>query len=325
MNIAVLFYETEQTPSARFRIRQFESLYQDAQLTLTYVLKSDLGDEKSWSKLSEADLIINQKGLMRKSYLNRLNSLGKPVIFEFDDAIWTRPGSPYSWWTQRRVNSRLKHTLQTSSGVSAASSHLADYARQFSKNVEVVPMALDTKLWCPSEESSEKFIIGWNGSPHNLHHIEGWEKPLGAFLESCPSAELHILCGKKPNWNIPYQHFPFGETDEIEFVKRLSVGLIPLDDHPYSAGKSPIKALQYLACGVPAVGKVLAGGKDFMTSETSIDVDSDDQLLTALTTLSQDHEKRTTMGKAARALVQEKHSLENSFKKMQSLFPQSKA
>ena len=30
------------------------------------------------------------------------------LIYDADDRIWTRPGKPYGWFTQTKVNHRLK-------------------------------------------------------------------------------------------------------------------------------------------------------------------------------------------------------------------------
>jgi len=60
-------------------------------------------------------------------------------------------------------------------------------------------------------------------------------------------------------------------------MQSLDIGLLPLNDDEYSRGKSPIKAIQYLACGIPVVGNIFGGASEILNAENSIAVNSDQE------------------------------------------------
>lgn len=86
---------------------------------------------------------------MRPSFGNKLFAAGVPVFFDFDDAIWTRPKEPYSWFTQLKVNRRIKYWFQRVDGIIVANRVLANFANKFTSRVYIVPMALDLDIWKP--------------------------------------------------------------------------------------------------------------------------------------------------------------------------------
>ncbi|MEM0970373.1 MAG: hypothetical protein AAGJ31_13535, partial [Verrucomicrobiota bacterium] len=253
--ITVIGYGDEHTPSTRFRFHALRPYLEKAGHRLDFVYKDDLLSQAdgSWAALEAADILINQKCLLPEHWRRSILALGKPLFFDFDDAIWTRPGKPYSALTQWKVNRRLQGWLSDSSGVWAANSYLADYASDHSDNVHVIPMALDLSEWTPQTNwDTPELAIGWVGSPHNLPLLQAWEPGLAAFYREFPGT-FRLFCGKNLDWSVPTEHTSFTPNGEKAFLRNLHVGLLPLPDDPYAKGKSPIKALQYLASGIPTV------------------------------------------------------------------------
>lgn len=324
MKIAVIGYGTHETPSTRFRFMNYHARYREEGHQLVFVYKKDATSTEFWSELESASLIVNQKCLFPEKIGRRILALGKPVFFDFDDALWTRPGKPYSWVTRMRVNKRLKFWLKNTSGVMVANSYLANYASKFSDNVAVIPMALDTEQWTPKspDKTEDVLTLGWNGAPHNLRQLETLEAPLLEMFKNFPNIRLNILCGGRPNWNVPYSYYPFGSMAEPEFISQLSAGLLPLGDSAYARGKSPIKALQCLACGVPVIGHLLNGGCDFLSPENMFEVVGNDWT-SVLTCVAENRDALKEKGDAGRALVEQHFSLDHTFQKMLNFFARS--
>ncbi len=243
MQIAAITVGDQSSPSSYYRIYQYLPLLNEQGIDVTCFRKEEITP----NKLKRFDLIINQKSLIPHFPLEM------PLLFDFDDAIWTRQGKPYSWITKWRVQRRLKGWIAQSRATLAANDFLAGYANKISKNVIQLPMALDLSRWHPAVEKKGAIRIGWSGHPVNLALLEPLEEPLKKLIEKHPHIEIAIHSGKRPNWSIPYSYVPFGSVDEVQFVQSLTAGLLPLKDCEFSLGKSPIKELQYLACGVPVV------------------------------------------------------------------------
>ena len=263
-----------------------------------------------WRGLGAYDAIINQKALLPRRLARRIFNAGKPVFFDFDDAIWTRPRRPYSWWTQWRVNHRIRYWLRRVQRVFAANEHLAAYARRHNPQVTVVPMGLDLETWRPRTERADGAIrIGWSGSPGNLWHLERLCDVLRRVVQSNPAGRLTVLCGQRPDFSFPFEHVPFVPRREAEFVRGLDIGLLPLQSDPYTMGKSPIKALQYLSCAVPVVGNIRGATAEFLNAENSIAVETDEEWVTALQRLFECPSERLRLGQAGRRFVEQHHDL----------------
>lgn len=274
---------------------------------------------------ARADIVLNQKNLLRGNLARTLRRCAKRVIFDLDDAIFTRPGKPYSWLTQLRVNARLRYQLRTADLVTVSSRYLADYAMKYAARVEVLPMAIDLDLWTErATPASETVTIGWSGAPHNLGYLEQLEPVLARLVAEYPQVRLAVFCGRAPRWSLPVRHVPFAKGEEHRFVAQLDIGLLPLSEDAFTRGKSPIKALQYMACAVPVVGNVFGATAEILDEASSIAVRSPEQWHAALAALIVDPQRRTALGRAGRLFVAAHHDARDACARLGAVLAQAK-
>ena len=74
-------------------------------------------------------------------------------------------------------------------------------------------------------------------------------------------------------------------------------------------GKSPIKAIQYLACGVPVVGNAVGATAEILNDRNSIAASRDDEWISALETLINDRQRMVSLGKAGREFAEKHHDI----------------
>jgi len=225
------------------------------------------GRTLSWKHLKQmrdADVVLNQKTLLPIRWGILIRALSKRLVYDWDDALWTRPGKPYSWWTQQKINARLHWWLKNADTVLCPNDYLANYTRKFNKNVVIVPMSLNLEVFKRKTPRANdgQFVLGWTGAPGNLPFLKVMEEPVGRFLQKYPQAKLKILGEKKPDLKIPFEHVRWESADtQNDFVDSIDVGLLPLPaNDPYIPGKSPIKSLFYMSRGIPVVGNMGEGG-----------------------------------------------------------------
>ena len=309
MHILAIVSRDLEKGSTKFRLAQYLDFLRQRGAEVEFVRRDDI-DETTVERARRADVLFNQKCLIRTAVARKIIAASRRVIFDFDDAIYTRPGKPFSWLTQLRVNRRFHLWLRSATVVTTPNEFLAGYARRHSSAVEVVPMALDLTTWRPASRTpSERVTIGWAGAPVNVHLLERLDAVLCALLERHPSVRLAVFSGRKPNISCPFDYHPFRPGAESEFVSGLDIGLLPLADEEYARGKSPIKALQYLACGVPVVGNIYGATAEMVSEHTGIAVTSDDGWLPALEQLIRDPERARALGRSGRQLVEESHDM----------------
>lgn len=316
MRVAVIGYGTETTASTIFRYGACQKMWakEGHQLDIYYAKKLT---DVFWSGLKSYDAIINQKSLLRPSFGRKLFAAGVPVFFDFDDAVWTRPKKPYSWFTQLKVNRRIKYWFSSVDGIIAANRVLANFANKFNNRVYVIPMSLDLDIWKPVPKLQRlEIVMGWAGAPGNLRHLERLDGIMAEILKKHPQARLAVFSGKKPNLTIPFEYHEFEPGKEAEFIQSIDIGLLPLEYEPYSLGKSPIKALQYLSCGVPVVGNIQGAVTELLNDKNSISVTSGSQWKTELGRLIENRDEINRLGHAGIKHVRKYHNLYDKSKEM---------
>lgn len=323
MNILALISRDTHKASTAYRLAQYVPRFEKRGDRFEFVLRRD-ADRITPGQLCQFDLLINQKCLLNRMASIKLIGNSRRVIFDFDDAIYTRPGGGHSLLTALRVKNRLTYWLREADLVTVSSRYLADYARRYTDAVEVVPMALDLRRWCPRESwDGEKVRIGWVGAPVNLPLIERLDGILAALVAECPNVELAIYSGKQPTMSCPFVFQSFEPGREEAFVQSLDIGLLPLMMDEFTLGKSPIKALQYLAGAVPVVGTVAGATAEILSDVNSLAIATDNDWIPALKRLINDAQLRRTMGGAGRRFVEQHHDRDQIVKRLEAIFDDS--
>lgn len=296
--------------STQYRFVQFTEFFQESGVVVEFLSREALNTARMES-LASYDAVINQRCLLPLGQARAVARRARHLLLDFDDAIFTRPGRPRSWLAALRVRWRLRYLLTHADLTTVANGYLADYARRHAKRVEIVPMALDAQTWHPGEprEGHGPVRFGWAGSPSNLPQLERLGSVLGPWLQGRPNVRLVILSGQRPELPFDFDYLPFTPGAEPDFVRSLDVGLLALQKDAFTQGKSPIKALQYMSCAVPALGEIFGGAAEMLDETNSIAVERLADWPRALEALASDPERRRRLGKAGLERFRKRHEL----------------
>jgi glycosyltransferase involved in cell wall biosynthesis len=309
MKIFALTVGGPSVASTQYRLIQFIEPLKALGIELTLQEASTFSKFES---LVKYDVVIIQKRLMRISWVKSVRKFAKCLIFDTDDAIWEPHHKPPFIWRRILLRRRLINIARQSDLCTTANQHLADYLSKIANAVEVIPMALNPNIWKPADQKvSTKLILGWAGAPHNLAYVEKILPVIKEIQKIRPNVELAIYSGVKPNWSddINWTHFPFAPGTEPSVVGQFDIGLLPLPDDSFAAGKSPIKALQYAACKVPCVASPVGATKELVISEqTGFTATHAEEWKLALLHLIDNESDRKRMGEAAYDRFIKRHS-----------------
>jgi len=313
MKALVIISRDQDKASTRFRFVQYEELLAKRGVTLDYVRRDEITADVL-AGMADYDVLINQKCLMKKSLARKVIKASRRVIFDMDDAIWTRPGRNHSWFTAWRVRSRLRQWLSAADVVTVANDYLGDYARQFSQAVNVIHMALDTEKWQPREQHEQQTVtMGWAGSPATVKNLEHIGDTLCECLAENPGLRLAVYSGQCPQLPCEFDYTPFEQGTEAAFVSQLDIGLLPLPgDDAFTRGKSPIKALQYMASGVAVIGQVRGATAEILNESNSLQVETGSDWCSAIRTLADNAQQRQQLGQAGREFVLREHNMQRT-------------
>ena len=299
---------------------------------------------KALDVLGKADLIVNQKCLLSSHLFHQIKNLGKPLFFDFDDLIWHRAGKDYSFPTQWKVGRRLSLWVKGVDRVICANTYLQSaLLNKTGVASVVVPMSLDLDIWCPRADQDWRMgakpiehqphddgsqaggsnagrskndevnvglvRVGWTGSPEYHWLLRKLEPAMIQAQQRAKYLRFSIHSGVDPQLAFNYDFIPWEKGNEPDYVKSLDIGLLPMDsDSIFSLGKSPIKGLQYLACGVVPVGNFCGASLDYLSPTNSLIVDNlhkgwADQIVE----VARHRQIRTRMQKAGVSSVSKNH------------------
>lgn len=295
--------------SSWYRIHAYQPALQALGLEVECVAANQF---TRWDELGNYDGIIVQKKLFNGSRVRAIRRPARRLIYDVDDAIWLPQQRPHHWFTRWRTNRRLKHIVSAADLCLAANGVLAQHLRPWARRLEIFPMALDGLMWRPRLRPPDGTVrLGWSGAPGNLRYLEALEPALATLLGRHPQARLVVLCGERPRFKqLAFEHVRWQAGAEPATVASFDVGLLPLENSPFAAGKSPIKGLQYLACGLPVVATPLAATEElFAGTSAAAFATQPAEWVAELTALLAAADLRKQRGGAGRAHFEARHAL----------------
>ena len=182
------------------------------------------------------------------------------VVYDFDDAVHEHYRAHSNWVVRRLLSSKAISSTVGVSGVLVGNANLADY---FGKNpnakILLAPSVVDTNVILPPARKERlnvghKFIIGWIGTPVTFRAYLRDRLDMFEFIAQELDAEFWII-GAQPTRleNDRIQFFPWDRETENLLLSQIDVGVMPLEDDPWSRGKCAYKIVQYMAAGKPVV------------------------------------------------------------------------
>ena len=247
-----------------------------------------------------------------------ISNLNNRIIFDFDDPIYL------SSVGQTNSECKIRNILQRTRIVTVSNRMLKEFAEQWAETV-VIPMAVDTEKFTPRTNRilQNRIHLGWIGTPTNFPFLNEVKEVLRVITRR-KDIEFTLISAKETIHeldDIPVNFKKWTETTEIEILKTLDIGILPLRDTLQAKGKFPIKLLQYMSIGIPVVcSKVGVPAEIIKDGVNGFLAGNDNEWIYKLNLLIGDSQLRKRIGEAARATVEENYSVNSVFPKLLSVF-----
>jgi glycosyltransferase involved in cell wall biosynthesis len=240
----------------------------------------------------------------------------KKIIYDYDDAVWKTQADDSNVlvrWIKNptKVNSIIKWSYKISCG----NDYLKNHASAFNKSVVYNPTTIDTRNFYNKmkDQSNQRVSIGWSGSHSTLVYIE----PLIPLIEKLNKKydfDFVIICNKAPDFQLSSLVFvPWNKNTEIEDLLKLNVGLMPLPEEEWTLGKCGLKALQYMALGIPALVSPVGVNSDIVTDgKNGFLCKTEEDWMAHIGFLIENEKARMEYGRNARILVEENYSVHSN-------------
>lgn len=237
----------------------------------------------------------------------------KPIIFDFDDAIFLKNFHPANaFYRFLKFPSKTKNIIKMSKAIIVANSFLEEYACRFNSSTYVIPTPIDTEKFTIIKKDSEQIVIGWIGSSTTASYLS---IASNAIKELSKKYNFTLkLIGARRSMHVPgvnVENSDWSLEREVKDFQSIDIGIYPLPDTLWVKGKAAFKAIQYMAVGVPVIASPVG-----MTAEVIQDglngflADSDRVWFDKLSRLIESKLLREKIGLAGRKTVEERYSLE---------------
>lgn len=241
--------------------------------------------------------------------------LAKKVIYDIDDLVYL-PGIKSD---VNPVISGIKgrnkpiYLMKKADHVITCTPYLDEIVRRYNQKTTDISSTINTTLYRPKTDFSinGKVTLGWSGSVSTIKHLRVLEPVLQRLKREGLCFRLLVMGEENFTMDgIETEALAWKESYEVDVIKRFDIGLYPLPNERWVYGKSGLKALQYMAAGVPVVATAI--GTNFRIIENDVNgflVSNDEEWIQCLKRLIQDEALRKRIGLKGAEVVENRFSI----------------
>jgi glycosyltransferase involved in cell wall biosynthesis len=342
-------YDT--SPGQRFRLEQWETLLLEKGVKIIYlpfeteelrqilyqsghtlqkiqaVIKNMNRRRNELNSVKDFDLVyvFREAALLGPAWFERkIARSGVPMIFDFDDAVFIAYKSPANGYlSYLKFPNKAGEICRLSAHVMAGNQYLADYSRQYNDNVTIIPTTIDTEKYLLVEKTANPDVItiGWSGSFSTVQHLDTIRDVL---QELAKDEKFRLRVIGTPNYElfgVDVEALKWKSEKEIEDLEKIDIGLMPLPDDQWSKGKCGLKALQYMALGIPTIcSPVGVNSTIIQDGENGFLADGKEEWIEKLKKLLHSSELRRKIGLAGRKTVEKGYSAKSQVPRVYEVF-----
>jgi glycosyltransferase involved in cell wall biosynthesis len=241
-----------------------------------------------------------------------LPSLGVPYVLDFDDAIYLSNTSDAN-----RGLAKLKFAGKTAiiarhaELVVVGNEYLAGWAAQHAARVDVIPTTVDTVTYTPRRAVRDRdrdVCIGWSGSVTTARYLDAIT-PVLRDLQRRYGVRIRVIGDEEYRISgADVDAIRWQANSEVEDLQEIDIGVMPLPDDEWARGKCGLKALQYMALGIPTVMSPVGVNRKIASGGSAWLAESTEDWSRALTELILDSRLRDTLGRKGRERVEHEYS-----------------
>ena len=237
----------------------------------------------------------------------------KPIIFDFDDAIFLPFTSPQNNFIEKfKKPEKVAKIIRLSNCVIAGNDYLAEFALRHNRNVSVIPTSVDLDKYYPiTRDTGKKIVIGWIGSITTTDFLKQMRGVFTKLSERFSGVKFKIIGGNFDNGKISSVIcIPWSLEEEVGQLRTFDIGIMPMPDNEWTRGKCGFKAILYMSMAIPSVCSPVGINKEIITDGVNGFLAADEgQWIEKLALLIEDCGLRNKMGVEARKTVEEKYSV----------------
>jgi len=236
------------------------------------------------------------------------------VIYDIDDLVFLGNTSHANKFVSLfKRPEKYTFLMKNACEVIVCTPYLLEYTQQFNNNVVDISSTINTDTYLPvnTYSNDKTLVLGWSGSHSTLKYFYLLKNIL---IELNKIRDFRIVIFGVQECEIEgldITVIPFSEQKEVPSLQQIDIGLYPLPlNEQWVYGKSGLKALQYMALGIPTIAtKIGANLRIIEDGKSSVLVTTDEEWMKTLILLIDDISLRRYLGTNARNRVVDNYSL----------------
>lgn len=242
--------------------------------------------------------------------------LAKVLIYDIEDNIFIEKANQLNKIAKLiKGSGKTEYLVKAADHVITSSPYLNDYCLERNKFRKCTYISssieVDRYIANPNKRDNEKVTIGWTGTFTSMPYLDELRD---VFIEVKEQRDFKLLVIGNFEYDFPEMDvdvIQWTKANEITDLQRMDIGVYPLPEEDWVLGKSGLKALQYMAMGIPAVATRIGtaikiinhGSNGFLASKK-------EEWVRILIQLIDDAELRKNCGLEARKTIEEKYSVD---------------
>lgn len=248
--------------------------------------------------------------------------LAKRVVFDIEDDLLTKEVGSLNWFVSKlKSKKKSEYLIKNADHIICSSPHLELKCITLSKknNATFIPPTLEMSRFHEKKidkDNSKITRIGWTGTFSSREFLELIIPQLESLYQRKKFKLVVIGNFEMKNPNLDLEVIQWNSESEIQQLHEFDIGLYPLPAKDWVNGKSGLKALQYMAIGIPAVCTAIGNVENFIEHDKNgILIYNHAEWEVSLYNLINNPRKREEIGRSARATFLKNFSQESILKK----------
>ena len=238
-----------------------------------------------------------------------VTALSRKMLYDIDDLVYLKNLKSKATPLISKLKGVQKplYLMRKADHVITCTPYLDKFARQLNPNTTDISSTVDTVAYKARTDYSlreEKLVLGWSGSLSTAKFLHVLDKVMQELTKHLDFKLLVLGDREFAIEGVDVEAYDWEKTIELSTISRFDIGLYPLPDEEWVYGKSSLKAIQYMAMGIPTVATAI--GTNFRViedGENGFLVNNQDEWIQTLRRLAEDEKLRRLVGEKARAKV----------------------
>jgi L-malate glycosyltransferase len=240
--------------------------------------------------------------------------LSKKLVYDIEDNVLMEKNNDINPFVKSLKSAgKTEYLIKTADHVITSSPFLNDHCLGINnqKSCTYVSCSIDTESFLPTNAYSNdhKIVIGWTGTFSSKVYLDLLRN---VFIELSKRCEFRLRVIGNFEYEFPgidLEVIQWTKENEVKDMQGIDIGVYPLFQNEWVLGKSGLKAIQYMAFGLPAVATNVGTTPMIIQHlENGCLATTDDEWINILETLINNPDLRRKLGEAARQTVLNNYS-----------------